>query len=281
MGKTMITGLRGKVAICTGSGRKDGLGEGILKRLASEGCRVVVSDIGTPEQHLERDDVGVSADMDKIASEIRAAGGDAIVVPCDVRQKDQVSALIKSTVTAFGQVDIMINNAGIGYVMKHLDALSLDEWQLVMDVNLTGSFLCTQAASRQMTLQKNGGRIINIASQAGKSGFPHMAPYVASKHGLIGLTRACAIDLGPKGITVNAICPNHVTTGLGAKQNEYFANFLGLSVIDYLAAMRQRIPLGRPGKSADTAAAVAFLASDEAAFITGEAMNVSGGEEMH
>jgi NAD(P)-dependent dehydrogenase (short-subunit alcohol dehydrogenase family) len=108
-----------------------------------------------------------------------------------------------------------------------------------------------------------------------------MAPYIASKHGLVGLTRSCAIDLGGQGITVNAVCPNHVTTGLGAKQNDYFADFLGLSVDEYLAAMRNRIPLGRPGLTEDTAAAVAYLASDDARYITGEALNVSGGEEMH
>ena len=132
-----------------------------------------------------------------------------------------------------------------------------------------------------MTRQGKGGRIINIASQAAKSGFPHMAPYVASKHALIGLTRSTAIELGGEGITVNAVCPNHVTTGLGAKQNEYFANYLGLSVEAYLDAMRKRIPMGGPGLTDDTAAAVAFLSSTNAQFITGEAMNVSGGEEMH
>jgi NAD(P)-dependent dehydrogenase (short-subunit alcohol dehydrogenase family) len=276
-----MTGLEGKVAICTGSGRHKGLGQGILKRLAEDGCHVVVSDIGETKEHLGKDDVGVSSEMGEIAAEIRDAGGEAVAIACDVRDEDSVRGLIDGTVEAFGRVDILINNAGIGYIMKKLDDLSLEEWNVVLAVNLTGSFLCTQYAARQMVAQGDGGRIINIASQAAKSGFPHMAPYVASKHGLIGLTRSCAIDLGGQGITVNSVCPNHVTTGLGAKQNEYFANFLGLSVDDYLAAMRNRIPLGRPGLTDDTAAAVAFLASDEARYITGEALNVSGGEEMH
>ncbi len=198
-----------------------------------------------------------------------------------MRDEDNVRALIDGAVDAFGRLDILVNNAGIGYIMKHLDDLSLEEWNVVLGVNLTGAFLCTQYAARQMSKQEDGGRIINIASQAAKSGFPHMAPYIASKHGLVGLTRSCAIDLGGQGITVNAVCPNHVTTGLGAKQNEYFAEFLGLSVDEYLAAMRKRIPLGRPGLTEDTAAAVAYLASDDARYITGEALNVSGGEEMH
>jgi len=273
--------LTGKVAICSGSGRHKGLGQGILKRLAEDGCKVVVSDVGQSKKHLDEGDIGVSAEMEEIAAEIRDAGGEAVAIACDVRLEDEVRGLIEGAVEAFGRVDILVNNAGIGYMMKDLDDLSLAEWNVVLEVNLTGAFLCTQYAARQMAKQDDGGRIINIASQAAKSGFPHMAPYIASKHGLIGLTRACAIDLGGQEITVNSVCPNHVTTGLGAKQNEYFANFLGLSVDEYMAAMRNRIPLGRPGLTDDTAAAVAFLASDDARYITGEALNVSGGEEMH
>jgi NAD(P)-dependent dehydrogenase (short-subunit alcohol dehydrogenase family) len=273
--------LTGKVAICTGSGRHKGLGQGILKRLAEDGCKVVVSDVGEAKKHLDEGDIGVSAEMEEIAAEIRDAGGEAVAIACDVRLEDEVRGLIDSAVDAFGQVDIIVNNAGIGYMMKDLDDLSLAEWNVVLAVNLTGAFLCSQYAARQMAKQGDGGRIINIASQAAKSGFPHMAPYIASKHGLVGLTRACAIDLGGQGITVSSVCPNHVTTGLGAKQNDYFANFLGISVDEYLAAMRNRIPLGRPGLTEDTAAAVAFLASDDARYITGEALNVSGGEEMH
>jgi NAD(P)-dependent dehydrogenase (short-subunit alcohol dehydrogenase family) len=276
-----MTDLDGKVAVCTGSGRHKGLGQGILKRLAAEGCRVVVSDVGESKEHLGEGDIGVSTEMEEIAAEIRDAGGEAVAIACDVRDENDVRNLIDGTVKAFGRLDIVVNNAGIGYIMKHLDDLSLEEWNVVLGVNLTGAFLCTQYAARQMTAQGDGGRIINIASQAAKSGFPHMAPYIASKHGLVGLTRACAIDLGGQGITVNAVCPNHVTTGLGARQNEYFAEFLGLSVEEYLAAMRNRIPLGRPGVTEDTAAAVAYLASDDARYITGEALNVSGGEEMH
>lgn len=276
-----MNGLKGKVAICTGSGRHKGLGQGILKRLAEEGCRVVVSDIGLPKEYLGEGDIGVSSEMEEIAAEIRDAGGEATAIACDVRNENEVRGLIDGTVDAFGRLDIIVNNAGVGYVMKSLNDVSLEEWNVVLGVNLTGAFLCSQYAARQMAKQDGGGRIINIASQAAKSGFPHMAPYVASKHGLIGLTRTSAIDLGGQGITVNAVCPNHVTTGLGAKQNEYFAEFLDQSVDEYLAAMRNRIPLGRAGLTEDTAAAVAFLASDDAQFITGEALNVSGGEEVH
>jgi meso-butanediol dehydrogenase/(S,S)-butanediol dehydrogenase/diacetyl reductase len=276
-----MRGLEGKVAVCTGSGRREGLGEGILKRLAAEGCRVVVTDLGRPDEGLDTGNIGTTEEMEAVAAGLREAGAEAVALPCDVRDEAQVQALVDGTVQAFGRLDILVNNAGVGYMMKHTAELTLDEWQLVLDVNLTGAFLCTRIAAAQMRAQGDGGRIINIASQAAKSGFPHMAPYVASKHGMVGLTRTAAIDYAGDGITVNAVCPNHVTTGLGKKQNEYFAKYRGQTVEEYRAGLRSRIPLGRVGLPEDTAAATAFLASDDAAFITGEALNVSGGEEMH
>jgi meso-butanediol dehydrogenase/(S,S)-butanediol dehydrogenase/diacetyl reductase len=154
-------------------------------------------------------------------------------------------------------------------------------WDAVLGVNLRGVFFGIKHAAIQMIKQGEGGRIINIGSQASKSGFPFAAPYVSSKHGVIGLTRTAAIELGSSGITVNTICPNHVTTGLGAWQNEFFSSATGRSQEQYLADMRARIPLGRPGLQEDIAKACAFLASTEAAYITGEGMNVSGGEEYH
>lgn len=276
----MTATLDGKVAIVTGSGRKLGLGQGILKAFAHEGAKVVVSDLGTPADHMGSSDIGSSAEMEDIADELRSAGADVIAVAADVRDEAQVKNLIETTISEFGQLDILVNNAGIGYIMKPLFDVSGDEWDAVLDVNLKGAFLCTKYAAAAM--KDRGGRIINIASQAAKSGFPHMAPYTASKHGMIGLTRSNAVELGGFGITVNAVCPNHVTTGLGAKQNEYFSRLLGFESVEaYMENMKQKNPLGRPGLPSDTAAACVFLASDAACYITGEAMNVSGGEEMH
>ncbi|MFK7831293.1 MAG: SDR family NAD(P)-dependent oxidoreductase [Congregibacter sp.] len=276
-----MSGLDGKVVVCTGSGRREGLGEGILQRFAAEGCKLVVTDLGQVDRGLGADDIGGTQEMEEVAQGLRDAGAEVLVVPCDVRDQAQVLALFDRTVDAFGAVDVLVNNAGVGYIMQPLVDISLEDWKLVMDVNLTGAFLTTQAAAAHMRRQGRGGRVINIASQAAKTGFPHMAPYVASKHGLIGLTRTSAIDLAADGITVNAVCPNHVTTGLGAKQSEYFAKYRGMSVEDYRAGLRARIPLGRVGLPGDTAAATLFFASEDASFITGEAMNVSGGEEMH
>jgi NAD(P)-dependent dehydrogenase (short-subunit alcohol dehydrogenase family) len=268
-----------KVVICTGSGRLDGLGAGILERFAKDGYRVVVSDIGVCNSDSEG--LATSGDMDLVANHLRSMGAEVLCIPCDVRSIGSVENLMAEVIRHFGRIDVLINNAGIGFVMKHSTDIQPDEWQWVLDVTLTGVFLCSQQAAKHMIDDNIKGRIINIASQAAKSGFPHMAPYCAAKHGVLGLTRTQAIDYGAYGITVNAVCPNHVTTGLGGAQNDYFAAFRGMTVPAYLEDMASRIPLKRIGQVSDTAAMVAFLASDEACFITGEAINVSGGEEMH
>lgn len=268
----------GKTAVVTGSGRKGGLGEAIVRRLAGEGATVVISDIGVSMDAATPDAmIGSTAEMDEIAASLPQAS----TFPCDVRDADQVKALAAHAVKAHGSLDIWINNAGIGYIMKPMMDVSPDDWRAVIDVNLTGAFFGTQAAAAAMIAGGKGGRIINIASQAAKSGFMHAQAYSASKHGLVGLVRSASIELGGEGITVNNVCPNHVTTGLGAWQNEHFAEVQGISVEEYLQRMAARIPMGRPGLTSDTANAVAFLCSDEAGYITGESMNVSGGEEPH
>ena len=276
-----MQGLRGKVAICTGSGRRQGLGAAILKRLAAEGCDVVVSDLGAPDRFLSAGDIGATDEMQAVAAEIRATGARVLVVPCDVRSEASVKQLIDRTVAEFGRLDILVNNAGVGYMLKPFHETSLEEWQLVMDVNLTGTFLCSKYATMAMRTGGRGGRIINIASQAAKSGFPHLAGYVASKHGMVGFTRSIAIELGGDGITVNAVCPNHVTTGLGREAERVLRPGAGADAGAVPGGAEQEDPARPARPSGDTAAAVAFLASDDARYITGEAMNVSGGEETH
>lgn len=269
----------GKVAVVTGSGRAGGLGEAIARRLSEEGAAVVISDIGGSRDAATPDAmIGAVSGMDAVAASLP---GPSSTFACDVRDPDRVNALADHAVAAHGALDIWVNNAGIGYIMKPLEEVSPADWRAVIDVNLTGAWFGLQAAAERMVRQGRGGRIVNIASQAAKSGFPHAQAYTASKHGLVGLTRSAAIELGVHKITVNNVCPNHVTTGLGAWQNEHFAALQGVSVEEYLARMAARIPLGRPGLPQDTAGAVAFLCSEEAAYITGESMNVSGGEEPH
>jgi meso-butanediol dehydrogenase/(S,S)-butanediol dehydrogenase/diacetyl reductase len=275
--------LKGKTAVVTGSGRRKGLGEAIALRLASEGAAVVISDIGRPrDKATGAEHIGATEEMEAIAADIRKLGAAASTFVADVRSPKDMAGLADHAARTHGSLDIWVNNAGIGYIMKPLMEVTEEDWRAVIDVNLTGCFFGLQAAARRMIDQKRGGRIINIASQAAKSGFPHAQAYTSSKHGLVGLVRSASIELGPHQITVNNVCPNHVTTGLGAWQNEYFYKVVGAkSVEDYLDAMKNRIPLRRPGLPEDTAAAVAFLCSDDARYITGESMNVSGGEEPH
>ncbi len=260
----------GKTIVVTGSGRDKGLGQAILQRFADEGAHCVVSD------------VAITDEVEAVAADLRARGTQVATIACDVSDAAQCSALVDGAVAAFGGVDIFVNNAGIGFMMKPLLDVVPEDWAKVIAVNLSGAFYGTQAAARAMVAAGKGGRIINIASQAAKTGFPHLPAYVSSKHGMIGLTRASALELGARGITVNAVCPNHVTTVLGAEQNTYFSKLLGFDSVEaYLANMAAKNPLGRPGLASDTAATCAWLASDDACYVTGEAINVSGGEEMH
>lgn len=255
----------GKTIVVTGSGKQRGLGQAILRRFADEGANCVVSD-----RIIDDEAKAVAAELGTAA------------FPCDVSDAAQCTALVEQSVAHFGSVDVFVNNAGIGFMMTSLLDVDPADWDRVIGVNLSGAFYGIQAAARAMIDAGSGGRIINIASQAAKTGFPHMASYCSSKHGMIGLTRVAAIELGKHGITVNAVCPNHVTTGLGAQQNEYFSRLLGFDSVEaYLANMAAKNPMGRPGLGTDTAAICAWLASDDAAYITGEAINVSGGEEMH
>jgi len=273
--------LRGKVALVTGAGRRGGLGEAICARLAQEGASVVVSDVAGPRGALPADRIGNRTELDAVVATLRDSGARAVACELDVRDEAQAESAVALAVREFGGLDILVNNAGIGFMMEPLVDMPLERWNTVIGVNLTGAFLCTQHAARQMIQQGRGGRIINIASVAAKSGSLHLAAYSSSKHGMIGLTRSAALALGAHRITVNAICPNHVTTQLGAVQNAYRATQRGQTVEAYLAEMRGRIPLGRVGLAEDTAKACAFLCSDEAQYVTGEAMNVSGGQEMH
>lgn len=262
--------FEGKTIVVTGSGKHKGLGQAILQRFADEGANCVLSDLA------------IDAEADEVADELRSRGAKVTTIACNVAEVEQCRALVEGAVAAFGSVDVFVNNAGIGFMMKPLLDVDPADWDRVLAVNLSGAFYCTQAAARAMIAGGRGGRIINIASQAAKSGFPHLPAYVSSKHGMVGLTRASAVELGAHGITVNAVCPNHVTTGLGAQQNEYFSKLLGFASVEaYIANMKAKNPMGRPGLASDTASACAWLASEDACYVTGEALNVSGGEEMH
>jgi len=284
--------LTGRVALVTGAGRPQGLGRAIATCFVENGASVIVTDLGNPSGPLlPADNIGTSAEIEATVRELnelaRAIGtdGTSVGAACDLRQESDVAAAVALAVSRFGRLDILVNNAGVGDIIKPIVEMTVDEWDLVQQVNLRGAFLFSKHAAKQMQIQhaqgcSRGGRIINIASKGAKSPSARFSAYAASKHGLVGLTRVAALEFSAYGITVNAVCPNHVTTGLGEKQNESQAAAQGRSIDDLLEWRKSRIPLGRVGLPQDTANACLFLASDAAAYITGEAMNVSGGEEM-
>jgi len=274
--------LSGKVAVVTGAGRHGGIGEAIARRFVAAGAKAVLTDIGAPKgERFGAEHIGTAEELQTIVDDINASGGDAVAAVCDVRKEEHVRGAIDTAVDRFGRIDVMVNNAGVGYIMNSTLKLTQDDWDAVLEVNLRGAFFGIKHAAKQMIAQGAGGRIISVASQAAKRGFPDLAAYVASKHALVGLTRTAALEFGPHNITVNTVCPNHITTGLGARQNEFRAKSLGITVEELLATRAKQIPLGRVGRTSDISAMCAFLCSSEADYVTGQNLDVSGGQEMH
>ena len=245
--------LDNKVAIITGAAT--GIGQAIAITMAREGASVVVDYVGKP------------GTADNTVNQIQSAGGKALAVEADVSQPDQVANLVGLAVSTFGKLDIFVNNAGIEY--KHpITEFPLDQWNKIIAVNLTGPFLCIQAAAKQMMAQGGSGRIINISSIHQDLPMPTNAPYCASKGGLRMLMRTVAVELGPHGITVNNIGPGAVYTPIDA---DIQAN------PEMEKALMAEIPLGRWGQPVEIANLAVFLASDDAAYITGSTYYIDGG----
>lgn len=243
--------LRERVAIITGASR--GIGRAIALELAAQGANVVVNYASSSDA------------AQQVVAEITDAGGSAIALQADVSKLEQVDALLNNTLEKFGRVDVLVNNAGITRDTLLL-RMKPEDWQAVIDLNLTGVFLCTRAVSKIM-LKQRSGRIINIASVAGQMGNPGQANYSAAKAGVIGFTKTVAKELASRGITVNAVAPGFIATDMTSdlKSDE---------IIKY-------IPLGRYGEPEDVAGMVRFLAADSAAaYITGQVFNVDGGMVM-
>jgi 3-oxoacyl-[acyl-carrier protein] reductase len=241
--------LAGKVALVTGASQ--GIGRDTALALAQAGAKVAVA--ARSESKL--------ADL---VQEIAAKGGEALAVTMDVADAEQVKAGFKQVLARFGRLDILVNNAAItrdGLALR----MKLDDWDAVLRTNLTGAHLCIQQALGPMLRQK-GGRIINIASVVAQTGNAGQANYVASKGGLLGLTKAIAIEVASRNITVNAIAPGFVETAMTAVLPDKAKEEL-----------KARIPLGRMGTAGDIAAAIVFLSSDEAGYITGHTLDVNGG----
>ncbi|WP_433749649.1 3-oxoacyl-[acyl-carrier-protein] reductase [Falsibacillus pallidus] len=245
--------LSGKTALVTGGSR--GIGREIALELAREGANVAVNYAGS------------EAKANEVVDEIKAMGREAIAIQCNVADSEQVQDMVKQTISAFGSLDILINNAGItrdNLIMRMKD----DEWDDVINTNLKGVFLCTKAVTRQMMKQRSG-RIINISSIVGVMGNAGQANYVAAKSGVIGLTKTTAKELASRGITVNAIAPGFISSDMTDKLPE-----------EVKSEMFKAIPLARFGEPQDIAKVAVFLASESSRYITGQTLNVDGGMVM-
>lgn len=243
--------LKDKVALVTGASR--GIGKAAALALASQGAKVVVNYARSGEA------------AEATVNEITEAGGEAIALQADVSQAEAVDDLIKATLDKFGRIDVLVNNAGITKDTLLL-RMKPEQWQAVIDLNLTGVFLCTKAVSKTM-LKQRSGRIINIASVAGQMGNPGQANYSAAKAGVIGFTKTVAKELANRGVTVNAVAPGFIETDMTE-------DLKSDDIIKF-------IPLGRYGKPEEVAGTIRFLAADPAAaYITGQVFNVDGGMVM-
>jgi 3-hydroxybutyrate dehydrogenase len=262
--RPVVTDLTNTVALVTGGGR--GIGEAVARVLADAGAAVLVA--GRSLDQLER-----------VSSDICAAGGRAAPVVCDVTSTGSVDAAFANARAAFGApVDILVNNAGIA-VSAPLSAVDEAMWARHLDVNLTGTYRCTRAALPSM-IERGFGRVINMASLAGRVGGAYISAYSASKHGVLGFTRSVALEVATRGITVNAICPGYVETDMSRAAVTRIARTTGRTEQEALKKLEATSPQKRLIAPDEVAAVALFLASREAHGITGQAINVDGGAVM-
>jgi acetoin reductase-like protein len=253
--------LEGKTAIVTGGAQ--GIGRATAHRFAQEGARVVIGD-------LQED--GAKA----VAEEIGKDGGEAFGMALDVRDRAQAQAVVDAAVERFGSVDILMNNAGVIRITPFLE-IDEAEWDLLFDVNCKGMLWCSQAAAHQMIKQGRGGKIVNVASQAGRRGESLVLTYCASKATVISMTQSMALALAEHKINVNAIAPGIVDTPLWESNDRRFAELLGMEIGEPKRTFVKSIPLGRIEQPEDVAGVAAFLASSDADYITQQCYNVDGG----
>ena len=259
--------LEDRVAIVTGGGQ--GLGQAICQRLAQEGAHVVVADINQQTAHLAAKDIAAHSDRKAMAQ------------VADVTNEAQVRALIEQTVQEFGRLDIVVSNAGI-LIAEEVTEFPLEKWRAVLEVNLVGYFLVAKHAARVMKEQRSG-TIIQINSKSGKRGSYKNSAYAASKFGGIGLTQSLALELAEYGVRVNAVCPGNLLDSplwVGSLYSQY-ARKWGISEAEVRQRYIDQVPMKRGCTYEDVCNVVVFLASDQASYMTGQAINVTGGQEMH
>ena len=283
-----MAGLEKKVALVTGAGGMRGVGRSTALKLAEQGADIAVTDVHREPEDLFPTEVNTGwRSIDSVADEVRALERRCLAVYCDLGYSVQIQDMINKVLDHFGRIDILVNNARaiIGRDKVPVTELPEDVWDHFLAINATAVFLCTKLVGREMVRQGNGGRIINIASVAGKKARARSAAYSTSKFAVIGLTQSSALDLAPYGITVNAICPGAINTDRLDYSEKAKADELEVPLEEYRAGLveewGQNVPLGRIAEPGDIANMVIILASSDASMITGQAYNVNGGELFH
>ena len=283
-----MAGLDGKVALVTGAGGMRGVGRAAALKLAALGADLALSDVHRAAEDRPPAEVRQEwGGIDAVAEEVSAAGRRAFPVYCDLGDAAQIEAMVAQVMAHYGRIDILVNNARaiIGRDKVPVTELEREVWQHFLDINTTAPFLLTKEVGRRMIDAGNGGRIINIASNASKQASAMGAAYSASKFALLGLTQASALDLAPYGVTVNAVCPGPINTDRMSYWERDQAARRGVTQEEFRAEIvqssAQSTPLGRIAEAQDVANVVAFLAGEEASFITGQAYNVNGGLLFH
>ncbi len=279
--------LEGKVALVTGAAGKRGMGHAIALRLAHEGADVAVNDVSQFDVRRSEDDrMEGWQGLKNVEAEVISVGRKALAVEADISSSQQVEAMVAKCVAEFGKLDILVNNASvIGPVRLAAIDVSEKDWNRVLAINLTGTYLCSRNVAKRMIERGQGGKIINIASTAGKIAQPGFAAYCASKFGVVGLTKVLASELARYKIHVNAVCPGYIATdiniGAGIRRDLRSGMSLEEATAKTYAHALPQIPLGRIGQAEDVAKVVAFLASDESDYMTGQSINVTGGFLMY
>ena len=283
-----MAGLEGKVALITGAGGMRGVGRATALKLAGLGADVALTDVHREVEDLPPAEVRLGwQSIQSVSEEIGALERRSLTVYCDLSQSGQIEAMVDQVAGHFGHIDILVNNARaiIGRDKVPVTELSQEVWDRFLAINTTAVFLCTKLVGREMIRQGTSGRIINIASNASKQASANGAAYSASKFAVLGLTQASALDLASYGITVNAVCPGPINTDRMNYWEKDQAGDLGITQEEFRSRVveqaGQATPLGRIAEPEDVANMVAFLASDEANFITGQAYNVNGGLLFH
>jgi len=276
----MAPTLKNKVAIVTGAGRQNGIGAAIARHLAQEGSHVVVSDICAAPADLPHGGNAAWEELTAVSAQIENLGVQSLAIRADVTSAADVQQLVNATKERFGRLDILVNNAGAIIGPAPVRYMAEEAWRRMLEINATGVFLCCHHALPLMIDGGQGGRIINISSIAAIRPRIYMSAYAASKAAVIALTQSLAQEVGEFGITANAILPGDVDTGMKQWGMQMESMVTGVEYDDVVGDLVERIPAGRIGQPEDVARLVSFLASDQAEFITGQALNLTGGREL-